>query len=234
MKIKGLEKVSLIDYPGKICCTIFLFGCNFMCGFCHNPELVLKDDGVRFSEQDILDFLKRRKGQLEGVCITGGEPLLTLNEEFLLEIRNMGYLIKLDTNGSNPEKLEEFLDKGLVDFVAMDIKTVPEEYPKITFSGIDVKNIEQSIKIIVNKAKDYEFRTTIVEGIHDPDKIKRLTFWIAETVGKKPKKFVLQGFKRGVKLIDPTFFMKNDTTEEYLNDLKRLVENYFERVEIRF
>lgn len=233
MKIKGFEKVSLIDYPGKIACTIFLFGCNFMCGFCHNPELVLKDDGVKFPEEDILNFLKRRKGYLEGVCITGGEPLLTLNEEFLLEIRKLGYLIKLDTNGTNPEKLEEYLDKGLVDFVAMDIKTVPEEYQKLTLSSVDIKQIEKSIKIIVKKAKNYEFRTTVLEGIHNPDKLRRMASWIAEIAGKKPKKFVLQGFKRGVKLIDPTFFMKNDTTEEFLKDLKKEIENFFEKVEIR-
>lgn len=233
MKIKGIEKVSLIDYPGKIACTIFLFGCNFMCGFCHNPELVLKDDGVKFPEEDILDFLKRREGYLEGVCITGGEPLLTLNEEFLLEIRKLGYSIKLDTNGTNPEKLEEYLDKGLVDFVAMDIKTVPEDYQKLTLSNIDIKNIEKSIKLIVDKAKDYEFRTTVVEGIHDLDKIKKMASWIAETAGKKPKKFALQGFKRGVKLIDSTFFMKKDTTEEFLKELKEEIKNYFESVEIR-
>ena len=226
MKIKGLEKVSLIDYPGKIACTIFLFGCNFKCGFCHNPELVLKEEGRNFPEKEILEFLEKRKNQLNGVCITGGEPLLTLEKDFLKKIKNLGYSIKIDTNGTGPEKLKEFISGGLIDFVSMDIKSRKEDYPLVANSNVDMEKIEESIKII-SEIENYEFRTTIVPGIHDEENIKEMCLWIEEVIGKKAKKFYLQGFKNQGKFINPEFNSTIDTEEDFLKKLKITADKHF-------
>ncbi len=235
MKIKGLQKVTLIDYPDKLACTIFLFGCNFRCGFCHNPELVLNNEGVDLSEKEILNFLEKRKKYLDGVCITGGEPLMTLEKDFLKKIKALGYFVKLDTNGSFPELLKEFIETGLVDYVAMDIKSSRDKYAWVTGSGIDVENIEESIRVIVNSGLDYEFRTTIVEGIHDEKEIAEIGVWMNEVVGEdfKIKKYILQGFKNKGKFIDNSYKLKKDISEDFLKSLKEVADNYFEDVEIR-
>lgn len=237
MKIKGFQKVTLIDYPGKIACTVFLFGCDFRCGFCHNPGLVLGDSSGQvleeFSKQEILDFLRERKGYLEGVCFTGGEPLLTLEKEFVREIKSLGYLVKLDTNGSFPDKLRAFLGEGLVDYVAMDVKTVPEEYQKVTNSKIDVGRIEDSIKLISSYFIDYEFRTTIVNGLHDVEKMRSVGEWMKELTGKKLKRFSLQGFKHEAELLDNEFQNVKNTSEETLNELKEVLKDFFEEIEVR-
>ena len=152
MKIKGMQELTLVDYPGKIACTLFLHGCNFRCGFCHNPELVLAPMGEEHSEAEILKFLEKRKGQLEGVCITGGEPLMTIDVGFLKKIKDLGYSIKMDTNGSFPELLEELIKDKLIDYVAMDIKTVKEKYNEITGCDIDIKKIEKTTFSIGKKS----------------------------------------------------------------------------------
>lgn len=232
MKIMGLQEATLIDYPGKIACTLFLYGCNFRCGFCHNPELVLRPEGKEYSEGEILEFLKKRKEYLEGICITGGEPLLSLDLRFLRRIRELGYLIKIDTNGDFPEKLKEIIEKGLVDFIAMDIKSSKEKYEEITNSSVNLDKIEESIRL-VSLLNNYEFRTTIVEGIHDLSEVKKIAVWLNEIIGKKPKKFCLQGFKNKGKILGGGFQSKKDTSEEFLNELKEEVKDYFEEMEIR-
>ena len=232
MKIKGLQKLTLIDYPGKLACTIFLFGCNFRCGFCHNPELVLNKLGGNISEQEVLDFLEKRKKYLEGICITGGEPLLTLEKNFLEKIKSLGYKIKLDTNGSFPEKLEEFVSEGLIDFVSMDIKSSKENYLKVSNSKIEIEKIEKSIKLI-SGLKDYEFRTTILEEIHTTEEMEKIGKWLNELIGKRPKKYFLQGFKNNGKFIDQKYQNKIDVTEVFLERLKQKIECYFEEVGIR-
>lgn len=232
MKIMGLQEATLIDYPGKIACTLFLYGCNFRCGFCHNPGLVLKPEGKEYSREKIFEFLKKRKEYLEGICITGGEPLLGLDLEFLEGIRRFGYSIKIDTNGSFPEKLKEIIEKGLVDFVSMDIKSSKDNYDKLTNSNVDLDKIEKCMKL-ASGLRDYEFRTTIIEGIHDVEKVKKIAIWLNEIIGKKPKKFCLQGFKIQKKLIDENFEKKKNTSEKFLNELKEEVKNYFEKVEVR-
>ena len=232
MNIDGFQKFTLIDYPGKIACTLFLHGCNFRCGFCHNPELVTSPAKNIYSEKEILNFLLKRKGQLEGVCFTGGEPLMTIKEEFLREIKNIGYDIKLDTNGSFPDLLEELIGINLIDSVAMDIKSRPEKYQKITNSNIDVTKIEKSIKIICS-LEDYEFRTTILEDFHTKEEMIEAGKWLNELCGKKPKRFVLQGFKNQGKFICDVFKNKRNTREEYLQELKKILEPYFEKVDIR-
>ncbi len=231
MKIKALQKTTLIDYPGKTACTIFLFGCNFRCGFCHNPELVLKESGKDISELEVLDFLEKRKKYLDGICITGGEPLMTLNVDFLKRVKEKGYLIKLDTNGSYPEKLKRFIEKGLIDFVSMDIKTSKEKYSEIA-GVVDIDKVEESIKM-VSLLKDYEFRTTIVEGIHSSEDVEKMIKWVYELVGGKIKSFALQGFKNQGKFIDESYNQKKNTTEAYLKKLKLIVKPYCEKLEIR-
>jgi len=242
MKIKHLQKTTLIDYPGKIACTIFLFGCNFRCGFCHNPELVKKEIESKqktkdISEKEVLEFLEKRKNQLEGVCFTGGEPLLTLKKEFIKKIKKLGYKVKIDTNGSFPEKLNEFLKENLIDFISMDIKTIPQEYQNLTNSKIDIKKIEKSINIIANskKLKDYEFRTTILISHHNKEKVKEMIKWVKESINRKEKikKFSLQGFHNSGKLMSEKYKDEKNTKEPYLKELKKIIKPYSEKTEIK-
>ena len=232
MKIKGLQKTSLIDYSGKVCCTIFLFGCNFRCGFCHNPELVRDGVGCDFSEGEILNFLKKRSKYLDAVCFTGGEPLISLDRSFVQDVKKMGYLVKIDTNGSFPEQLKELISEGFVDYVAMDVKAGREKYKEVIGTYVDLSKIEESIKLIAG-LKDYEFRTTILEKFHDEEEVKKMVEWVAGLVGGKIKKFALQGFKKEDKLLDESFKLEPDVGEEYLQKLKKVVEPYCESVDVR-
>ncbi len=233
MKIKGIQEFTLLDYPGKLACTLFLYGCNFKCGFCHNPELVLAPLGKDYTEEEILKFLEKRKGQLEGVCITGGEPLMTLDAEFLKKIKDLGYSIKIDTNGSFPDFLEELIKKNLVDYVAMDIKSSRDRYQEITNSDIDVKKIEKSIQIICSLLDYYEFRTTVIEDLHDDVEMQKIAEWLKKLCKGKPKKIALQGFKNQGKFIDVSYKKKKDTTEKYLKELKDVLDDFFEEIEVR-
>jgi len=232
MKIKGLQKTTVLDYPGKIACTVFLFGCNFRCGFCHNPELVLKDDGEEISEKEFFDFLEARRGQLEGVCITGGEPLLTMDKEFLEKIKELGYFIKLDTNGYLPEKLEELISEGLVDFIAMDIKNCPEKYSLTAGVEINIKKIEKSIKLVHDFGK-YEFRTTVVPSLHNEEDFEKLGEWMNSICLDKPKKFCLQGFRNGGKFLDKSFSKNPNILEKELADIESRIKKHFCEIEIR-
>ncbi|MBD3247058.1 anaerobic ribonucleoside-triphosphate reductase activating protein [Candidatus Pacearchaeota archaeon] len=239
MKIKHLQKTTLIDYPGNIACTIFLFGCNFKCGFCHNPELVIKEkeEHPDISKQEVLDFLEKRKNQLEGICITGGEPCLSLEKDFLKKIKKKGYKIKLDTNGSFPNKLKEFFKENLIDFVSMDVKSSFDKYNNITNSKIDIEKIKKSIKAIhknLGDLKNYEFRTTILEGFHNEEEFEKMMKDINNLLkGEKVKKFALQGFRNNGKLIDKSYYEEPNTRESYLLELKKIAEPYCEKVEIR-
>jgi pyruvate formate lyase activating enzyme len=233
MKISGLQKMTLIDYPGEVACTIFLFGCNFRCGFCYNPRLVIRDDGGEFSAEEVLNFLKGRKGKLDAVCISGGEPLMSLDVRFVRKIREMGYKIKIDTNGSFPERLKEFVDLGLVDYVAMDIKASRENYSGVAGVSVDLGKIEESIKI-VSGLPNYEFRTTIIGQVHDSEEIKKMGGWLGRICGRKPMKFFLQGFKVGDgDMIEESFTKERDISEHYLNRLKKVANDYFEDVGVR-
>jgi len=233
MKIKEIHPLTLIDYPGKLACTIFVFGCNFKCGFCYNANLVLREDRPTMPEEEILDFLEKRKDYLNGVCFTGGEPLMSLDVNLLHKIRALGYSIKIDTNGSFPEQLNQLIELGLIDYAAMDIKSSPEKYPELTNSKFNQEKIEESIRI-VSGLKQYEFRITIVEGFHTEEEIKKISKWLHTIIGWKPKKFVLQGFNPNIgSLIDKKFHGYKETSEKYLNDLKDVIKEYFEEVEIR-
>ncbi|HED05821.1 MAG TPA: anaerobic ribonucleoside-triphosphate reductase activating protein [Ignavibacteria bacterium] len=233
MKISGLQKVTAIDYPGEIACTIFLHGCNFRCGFCYNPDLVIRKSEGGFSEEYVLEFLKKRIGKLDAVCITGGEPLMTLDFNFVRKIKEMGYKVKIDTNGSFPERLKEIINLGLVDYIAMDIKGCKKDYLKIINADINLEKIEESIKII-HDFRNYEFRTTIVGRFHNINSITSMAEWLNEICKAKPRMFFLQGFRKAEEgMIDDDFQNELNIREEFLKELKENVKNHFEKVEIR-
>ncbi len=233
MRIAGLQKASVIDYPGEIACTIFLHGCNLRCGFCYNPDLVVREGEGGFSEESVLEFLKKRVGKLDAVCITGGEPLMTLDFDFVRKIKELGYKIKIDTNGSFPGRLKELIDFGLVDYVAMDIKGVKRNYFKVVGVNVDMSKIEESIKMI-HDFGEYEFRTTIVGKFHDAYAVMSMARWLNDVCEGKPRRFFLQGFKRNKDgMIDEDFQNELDVREKFLNELKDCIWEYFEEVEVR-
>lgn len=182
MQIHGFHKTTLLDYPEHIAATVFTGGCNFRCPFCHNGELVL-DPGCQplIPEEEVLTYLKKRQGILQGVCVTGGEPTLQKDlKEFLQKIKELGYPIKLDTNGYMPGVLWNLLQNGLVDYVAMDIKTARENYTTATgLAHMDLSRIEESIGILKSSGIPYEFRTTVVKGIHTVEEFEEISRWIA-------------------------------------------------------
>lgn len=199
MKIGGLQKLTLLDYPGLVACTIFTVGCNFRCPFCHNASLVTGKPYETIDENYVLEFLKTRKGKLDGVCITGGEPLLQKDiEEFIAEIKNLGFLVKLDTNGSFPQRLQSILDKGLVDYVAMDIKNSPEKYADTCgIPWLEIENIKKSVDILRQSGVEHEFRTTVVKELHLPQDIEALSCAFAGS-----ENYYLQNFRDSGDIIE--------------------------------
>ncbi len=253
MKIAGLQKVSTIDYPGEICCVIFLHGCNFRCGFCYNPALVNKVDervaGSGWQVAEVLDFLKSRVGKLDGVCISGGEPLMSLDFDFVRKIKEMGFKIKIDTNGSFPSRLREMIDLGLVDYVAMDVKGCREDYSKIIGVVVDLSSVEESMRIVNefggwrNKPRTsmdehefenkYEFRTTVVGRLHSKESLVEMAKWMNEVCGGKPRRIFLQGFKNKGNFVDSLFGSEVDVREEDLLEIKEALSGFFGEVGIR-
>ena len=191
MIIKGLQKTTLLDFPGKVACTVFTAGCNFRCPFCHNATLVISPDmSELIAEDEFFAFLKKRVGILDGVCITGGEPLLQRDvEEFIKKIRELGLAVKLDTNGAYPERLKSIIDQGLVDYVAMDIKNSKEKYALTAGADVDIDKISKSVDILMTSGVEYEFRTTVVRELHSPDDINSIGKWIAGA-----QRYFLQSF----------------------------------------
>lgn len=191
MDIQGLQKMTLLDYPGKVACTIFLGGCDFRCPFCHNGELVLSPAPAQLSQEELLAFLKKRRGLLDGVCVTGGEPLLRPDLPQLLEdIKDLGYPIKLDTNGSHPQALRALAERKLVDYVAMDVKNSPELYPLTAgVPELDLGPIRESVTFLLEGTVDYEFRTTVVREFHDEGSFRAIGPWLAGA-----KQYFLQSF----------------------------------------
>lgn len=186
MKIAGLQKMTLLDFPGKVACTVFLDGCNFRCPFCHNTPLLDGKAAPAMTEEELFAFLEKRTGILDGVCVTGGEPTLQKElPEFLGKIKALGYAVKLDTNGYRPEVLRSVAEQGLVDYVAMDIKNSPDRYSQTTGVPIDLKKIEESIFYLVSEKISYEFRTTVVEPLHDAQSIRDMAAWLIKTTGGK-------------------------------------------------
>ena len=213
MLISGLQKLTLLDYPGVVACTVFTGGCNLRCPFCHNSSLVLPERLAHDTDADeVLAFLKKRHGTLDGVAVTGGEPLLQKDvEDFLREVRAMGYKIKLDTNGSFPEKLIGIVEAGLVDRVAMDIKSSPAHYGEtVGIPGLDLTAIEKSKEYLLSNAVEYEFRTTVVKGLHTADIIRDTSRWICGA-----REYYLQQFKDSGDVLDITGLDAFDKEEMY-------------------
>lgn len=226
MIIGGLEKLSLIDYPDHLAAIIFTQGCNFRCHFCYNPMLVLpqKEAGKRNIEdpssiesEDLLLFLKERFGRLEGVVITGGEPTMHKDlPEFIAKIKKLGYLVKLDTNGTNPLMLEKLIKAKLIDYIAMDIKGSAKNYEKVVGVKIDFKKIEKSVRIIMTSNLPYEFRTTLVPGLVDQQSFKEMGQLI-----KGAKQWYLQRFKSDTNLVNQAFQTKDSFS---LKEMKEFAE----------
>ncbi|MBQ7408875.1 MAG: anaerobic ribonucleoside-triphosphate reductase activating protein [Clostridia bacterium] len=189
MQIAGLQKLTLLDFPGYTACTVFTGGCNFRCPFCHNAGIVLSPTG-NYSTQQIIDFLSTRHGKLDGVCITGGEPLLNDGiADFIAQIKSMGFLVKLDTNGSRYEKLKLLIESGVVDYVAMDIKNVPEKYSLSTGVKCNINEVLSSVELLKKGICDYEFRTTVVKQFNEVEDFKQIAEWL-----KGAKRYFLQQF----------------------------------------
>lgn len=231
MLIGGLQKTTLIDYPGKIAATVFLIGCNFRCPFCYSSELVLPEkikNQPEFSEKDFFKFLKSRKELLESVVICGGEP--TINKDlpdFIKKIKKMGFLVKIDTNGSNPQMLKILIDQKLIDYVAMDIKGPKEKYDEFTGKKVNIRKIQKSIDILKEGRIDYEFRSTIVPSLHAKGDILNMAKWI-----KGAKKYYLQNF-RPEKTIDPLFEKTKPYPQEFLLEIQKTISPFFEICRIR-
>lgn len=192
MKIHGLQKMTLLDFPGKVACTVFLGGCDLRCPFCHNAELIDGAAPAVMEEEELLAFLKKRQGLLEGVALTGGEPLLRGDDLLRLaeKIRELGYPLKLDTNGTHPERLRKIIDGGLVSYVAMDIKNSPEKYAETCgLSQMDLAPVRESVSLLMEGRTDYEFRTTTMAELHDAESFRKIGEWI-----RGAKRYYLQKF----------------------------------------
>lgn len=221
MTIEGLQKLTLLDYPGRTACTVFLGGCNFRCPFCHNFDLVARPSAPLMDSEGLLAFLRSRKKLLDGVAITGGEPLLRRElPELLREIKALGYPIKLDTNGSFPGRLKALVEEGLVDYVAMDVKNAPERYGETAgFPKLDLEPIRESAAFLLTGAVDYEFRTTVVEQLHGPAEMEGISEWLAGT-----QRYFLQWFRPSEQVPNAALTAPSAATmEEYLKIVRKKI-----------
>lgn len=223
MKIGGFQKTSILDYPEKISSIIWTVGCNFRCPFCYNKDLV-EGKVKTFDEEEILSYLKMRKNLIEGLVITGGEPLI-YNDicNFISKVKKLGYKIKIDTNGIYPEKLQKLIDKKLIDYIAMDIKAPKEKYDKLTGVKTDINKIQKSINIIKNSKIDYEFRTTIIPNFLTKEDMINIAKWLSGS-----KKYYIQQFKSDVPLISDKLINVNPYSKEELTNILKEIEHYFD------
>ena len=217
--ICGLQKMTLLDYPGKIACTVFLGGCNFRCPFCHNSELFMGKPEKLMEDEEFFKFLQSRKGLLDGVCVSGGEPTLYKDlPAFIARIKEMGYLVKLDTNGSRPEVVKKLVEENLVDYIAMDVKNSPAMYAQtVGLETMDLAPIEESLRLLIDGNVDYELRTTLVSQLHSAASIHDMGQWLVSIVtGKKPKRLFLQSFvDRDTVLFSGLSAPEPETTKEF-------------------
>lgn len=224
--IAGMQKMTLLDYPEKVACTVFLAGCNLRCPYCHNPGLVLSQhEENKISETELLDFLVSRQGKLDGVCITGGEPTLhSCLPDLIRHIRNLGFAVKLDSNGTDPEMLRLLLQEKLLDYVAMDIKNSPSRY--IETCGADVmEKVMESTALLLNGKVDYEFRTTVCHPFHTPKEMKEIGRWLGGA-----EKYYIQPFVDSGNLLGGGV---SALTEAELNALLEAVLPYIPAAKIR-
>ncbi|MCR5686458.1 MAG: anaerobic ribonucleoside-triphosphate reductase activating protein [Lachnospiraceae bacterium] len=227
LNIQGLQKTTLLDYPGHVAATVFLGGCNMRCKFCHNMEMVQSAGPAQYSEDEILGFLKKRRGILEGVCITGGEPTLYPDlPDLIRHIKDIGMNVKLDTNGTNPEMLSSLAGSGLIDYAAMDIKSSFSGYPKVCGTAdIDLAPIKESIGLLLGGICDYEFRTTAVEEYLDIDDVREIAQMI-----KGAERYFLQGYVESEFVPDKTL---HPVPKEKLLQYQKELSKYIKHVEIR-
>lgn len=240
MLIGGLQKLSLLDYPGHIAAIVFTQGCNFRCQFCYNPQLVVftpvqssvkgsQKDYSQMSKDSLFGFLKKRKGKLDSVVITGGEPLIHNDlPQFIAKIKKLDYLVKLDTNGTNLAMLQQLIDKKLIDYIAMDLKAPLEKYQEITGVRVSLNNIRKSIKIIMNSGGGYEFRTTMVPGLQTKKDIKAMGQLI-----KGAAKWYLQKFHSNTDLVNSNLKNQRPYTDKEMREFKGVAEKYVKQCEIR-
>ena len=226
--IYGLQKLSLLDYPGKTACTVFTGGCNFRCPYCHNASLVVGLNEIEPVDYDeFFAFLNKRRNILDGVCVTGGEPLLQPDiEEFIREIKKFGYSVKLDTNGTFPDKLKRLVDENLVDYVAMDIKNSPEKYSLTAgVSELDFSKISNSVEFLLSNSVDYEFRTTVVKELHSKEDFVSIGEWI-----KGAKRYFIQSFIDSGDILAGSFSAYN---KNELEEIEGLMHNFVKETQIR-
>ncbi|NIO21326.1 MAG: anaerobic ribonucleoside-triphosphate reductase activating protein [Candidatus Aenigmarchaeota archaeon] len=229
MLIGGLQKTSLIDYPDKVSCIVFTVGCNLRCPFCQNADLVIdtKETPI-IAEKYFFNFLKSRKGLLDAVVITGGEPLLQKDiEGFIKKIRSMGFLVKLDTNGCFPVRLKKLIDDKLLDYIAMDIKSSPSRYEKACGVKVDIKKIRESVRIIMNSGVSYEFRTTAVPRLQKPRDFIKIGKWL-----EGARKYVIQKFSNEHTL-DKKFGKESPYTQKEMEDIRKGLSKFFDKCEVR-
>ncbi len=219
MNFGGIQKLSLLDYPDRTCCTLFTLGCNFRCPFCHNSSII---QGNHFeseiSHSEVISFLKKRRGLLDGVCISGGEPLLQDDlEDFIREIKLLGYSVKLDTNGSFPKKLKHLIENKLVDYVAMDIKNSPDRYGEtIGIKDYNLEPIKESVALLLSNVVQYEFRTTVVREFHTSEDILSIAHWIKGT-----KRYYLQSFVDSGDVLESGLSSYSKEEMQHFQDLVR-------------
>ena len=228
MIIDGFEKLTLLDYPENIACIIFTRGCNLRCPFCHNSSILeFSNEEAKFSEKEIFDYLEKRKNILDGVCITGGEPLLQPDiKEFIKKIKNLNLKVKLDTNGTNYSKLKELIEENLLDYVAMDIKNVYEKYSITTgIKNLDIESIKKSIALLKKSKIEYEFRTTIVKNYHTFEDIENL----CKLVGKDSD-YYIQNLINSDNVLEKSL---ESFSNEDLEKLKKFIENNYNNIKIR-
>lgn len=228
MIIQGLQKLTLLDYPGKVACTVFTAGCNYRCPFCHNASLVVNTgENEIIPEEEVFSFLLKRQGVLDGVCVSGGEPLIQHDiEDFLKKVKELGYEVKLDTNGSYPDKLKNLVDKKLVDYVAMDIKNSQEKYGKtIGIEDYDIREVHRSVMYLLSGAVPYEFRTTVVRELHQKSDFVSIGRWI-----KGAEHYYLQQFVDSGNLIQEGL---HGYDEKIMNQALEIVKKTVQSAELR-
>lgn len=228
MIIKGIQKVTLLDFPGRVACTVFTGGCNFRCPFCQNSELVIGSASIpSISVEDVFDLLKKRRGLLDGICISGGEPLLQSDiESFIDECHNLGYLVKLDTNGYEYERLAALISNGKLDYVAMDIKSSPERYGVLAgMPDFNIEPILKSVELLKACGIEHEFRTTVVHELHSADDFEYIGRWL-----KGEKHYFLQKFVDSGEILQPNLSAPSDET---MNEYLRIVQRYIPDAEKR-
>lgn len=227
MKINGLQKLTLLDFPGRTACTVFLAGCNFRCPFCHNSELLNETDAdATMDETELISFLKKRQGLLDGVCITGGEPTLRKDlPELFKKIRDLGFQCKLDTNGTQPIVVQKLIQNQLIDYIAMDIKTCQENYPKLTGTDVNLTSINQSINLIKQSNIEYEFRTTVVFDLHSLKDFTSIGQWLGPV-----SHYFLQPFVNRDSVLQSGL---KEPTDKELGEYLKEIQKYIPTAQIR-